>query len=106
MKPYKVTHLTENRLVTLLGNDGVAKLEQTYDVDLSEGAVFVTLAGGKPARIAEIDSALRLSEAKESLPMLIAASSFEPAAQDWALEFEDVVLCTRKGGKLTPLIPA
>ncbi len=107
MDKHKVDRLSEANLVKLLGEESVAELEETYDVDLSEGAVAVTLANGSVATVAVIEEVLKLSAAKESVPMLIIASKFEADAANKALEFEDVVLCTKSGaGKLSPLIPA
>jgi hypothetical protein len=105
MKKPIVAKLTEAELVKLLGNDEVGALEESYDVDLGEGAISVTI-DSNVATVADIDEALKLAAAKESLPMLIMAASFEQAAQDKAFEFEDVLLCTKVGNKVTPLIPA
>lgn len=98
--------LSEDELVKLIGQDAVGELEEAYDVDLSDGAVAVTIPGPKKAGASDIEKALGLKEAQGDLPARIIAPGFEDEGRDKALEYEDVLLCTEVKGKLQPLIPA
>jgi hypothetical protein len=101
----KTETLSEAELVKRLGEDAVGELEVAYDVDLSDGAVAITLDGAK-AGASDIEAALALKAAQGDLPVLLIASGFEDEGRDKALEYEDVLLCTKSGEKVVPLIPA
>lgn len=97
----------EPDLLGTLGEEGVADLEQVYDVDLTDGAISAEVSATAEASLSDIEAILASNKVQDDIPLIIIAPAFSAEALDKAREFEDVLLCEREAdGTLKPFIPA